>query len=401
MRLIFQQFMKQGFGWLLLFWVAFHGVNVYAQGTTATGTSNGVICSSAVNGNVPASVTFSVQNGSNHFVASAAKNSVSNPIVLATLQVNLTGCTLTSPGNTNQVLQFIFPAPADKGVALRSPLTGISAQVIGSPSVNLSGSGTGCSSNTNTFISIDSDNLSYMNFYPLNYTGSPTVFAGCNVTLNYVMAFYTNSAFSQSTATGAMTTALFNVVNMSTSNYAGDIGWGRVQTTTQNSANAYSYQFTGSGFNVSVESCTPSVSISGSNNATVTLPTVSSNQLNGAGMTAGATPFTISLSGCVNTGSNYSATAYWSYTAFSSSYPNVMTNSASSNPASGVGVQIAETTSGTPVLANNALGATTWTISNSSHTAPAQTFNAYYYSTGTTNLTGNVTGVANYTMSYN
>jgi major type 1 subunit fimbrin (pilin) len=221
------------------------------------------------------------------------------------------------------------------------------------------------------------------------------------LSFTYVVGFYTNASFSQSTATGAFTTASFNPINTTTSSYAGDIGWGRVITSYQNGNNYYSYQFTGPGFSSSLESCTPSVSLSGSNNAIVNLPTVGGSALNGAGATAGATKFTISLNSCINTGSNYSATAYWTYTAFNSNFPNVIVNSASSNAATGVGIQILETTSGNPVLANNALGATTWTVNSSSNSAPAQTFNAMYYSTGTTNLAGTVTGVANYTMSYN
>jgi major type 1 subunit fimbrin (pilin) len=300
-------------------------------------------------------------------------------------------------------LVFFLPAPSDQGVALRAPLTGISAQISGTPAITLSGAGSGCSISSQAAFNYDSYNFTLFMAYPTNYANNANVFSGCNLTFSYVMGFYTNASFSQSTASGSMSTALFNVINSNLQSSAGDIGWGRVATTTQSgsSSNTYSYQLAGPGFAVSLESCTPSVSLSGSNNATVTLPTVSSNQLNGAGTTAGATPFTLSLNSCINTGSNYSATAYWTYTAFNSNFPNVIVNSASSNAATGVGIQILETTSGNPVLASGALGATTWTVNSSSNSAPAQTFNAYYYSTGTTNLAGTVTGVANYTMSYN
>ena len=64
-------------------------------------------------------------------------------------------------------------------------------------------------------------------------------------------------------------------------------------------------------------------------------------------------------------------------------------------------MQITESTTGNPVLVDGTTGATTWTINSGTNSAPAQSFNAMYYSTGTTNLVGTVSGTANYTMSYN
>ena len=390
--------------WLLAMIASFFvGPTARAQGTSPSGAStNGLVCSSnPTNGSVPVSVTYSSPTGS--FTVTAAKNSLSNPIVLAYVQVNLTGCTLYAPGGSNQTLMFYLPAPGDMGIALRSPLQGISAQVSGTPVGNISGGGTGCGVNSTSFMSYDYYQASYLNIWPRYYSNSPTVFTNCTVSLSYTMAFYANGSLSNSNGKGTFSTSLFNGNSIVSSAYAGDVGWGRLQSSWQgqSSINTYSYQFSGAGFNVSLGSCTPAVSVSGSANATVTLPSVFSNKLNGAGQTTGTTPFTISLGSCYNTGSNYSATAYWTYTSFNSSYPNVIANTASTSPATAVGVQISETTSGSPVLANNATGATTWNINSSTNSAPGQTFNAYYYSTGTTNLTGNVTGVANYTMSYN
>lgn len=55
--------------------------------------------------------------------------------------------------------------------------------------------------------------------------------------------------------------------------------------------------------------CTISVD-GGSNDATVTLPTVSASTLSASGQTAGATPFNISLSGCSGTSLNMASTYF-------------------------------------------------------------------------------------------
>ena len=370
-----------------------------AQGTTASPT-NGLVCTSTANGPAPVSVSFNPGGGS--FSANSSKNSVSNPIVLATVKLSLSGCTLFANGSTSQGLAFYLPGLTGSGVALRSPLTGISNQIVSSsPSIAGSG-GVNCAPTSQITNSYSIFQASFFTVGFNNPTASPTVFVGCNFTFTYTMAFYANPTLNSTNGTGDFTTALFNALTTNMTP-AGDIGWGRLQSTYQgqSSINTYSYQLSGPGFHVSLESCTPAVSVNGSTTATVILPTVASTRLNGAGQTTGTTPFSISLKNCYNTGSNYSATAYWTYTSFSGTFPNVIANAASTSPATAVGVQISETTTGSPVLANNATGATIWNINSGTNTAPGQTFNAYYYSTGTTNLTGNVTGAANYTMSYN
>ena len=85
--------------------------------------------------------------------------------------------------------------------------------------------------------------------------------------------------------------------------------------------------------------CTISVD-GGSNDATVTLPTVSSTTLGAAGATAGATPFTISLSNCSGTSLNTASTYFEPGAYVDSTTGRLNIDSAAADAATNVQVQL-------------------------------------------------------------
>jgi major type 1 subunit fimbrin (pilin) len=401
-----QWILKRLFAWVVLALALGAGGAAYAAPYTPT---NGLNCASnPTNGPVSPNFTYSPAGG--NYVVSPAKNSPANPIVTITVSMNLTGCTLkpNTDGGNSQAVQAFLPASISRAQALSSPMSGISVQITGTPTMAVTGANPTCSGGQSAVLDMTSAGGLTMLYAS---GGSPTIagFTGCNVSLSYTLAFFANSTLNSSNANGSFDTSKYFSDNATCCvGYPTiyDIGWGLIGSLTQIGHQQYSYLFSGGGFMVKVISCTPAVGVNGTKDGTITLPVVSSVALNGAGKTAGSTPFTISLKDCYSQTGNgtiteaHSATATWNYTPYSASFPNVIAN-IDSTPAAGVGIQITENTSGSPVLVNGNMGATVWNIQPNGTTASPQTFNAMYYSTGTTNLTGNVKGVANFTMTYN
>lgn len=126
--------------------------------------------------------------------------------------------------------------------------------------------------------------------------------------------------------------------------------------------------------------------------STVTLPTVSQLQLKNSGDTAGAQPFSITLTGCstLATGT-YLANANWSYTPGATA--TTIANSATS-PAGNVEIQIRDANNNP--IANNATSTIATGITSGTYSA---NFSARYYATGQATA-GNVRGVVTFNMTY-
>jgi major type 1 subunit fimbrin (pilin) len=126
--------------------------------------------------------------------------------------------------------------------------------------------------------------------------------------------------------------------------------------------------------------------------STVTLPTVSQQQLKNPGDTAGVQPFSITLTGCsaLATGA-YLAKATWSFT--QGAIATTMANTAAS-PAANVEIQIRDA-SNNPI-ANNAVTTIASGITGGTYSAQ---YSARYYATGQATA-GNVRGVATFNLSY-
>ncbi len=144
--------------------------------------------------------------------------------------------------------------------------------------------------------------------------------------------------------------------------------------------------------------CTISVD-GGSNDATVTLPTVSSTTLGAAGATAGATPFTISLSNCSGTSLNTASTYFEPGAYVDSTTGRLNIDSAAADAATNVQVQLLNADRDAIVAgASVANGQNDIPVDISSGNGTLNYF-AQYYATGASTA-GSVTTQVDYTMVY-
>lgn len=144
--------------------------------------------------------------------------------------------------------------------------------------------------------------------------------------------------------------------------------------------------------------CTISVD-GGSNDATVTLPTVSSTTLGAPGATAGATPFTISLSNCSGTSLNTASTYFEPGAYVDSTTGRLNIDSAAADAATNVQVQLLNADRDAIVAgASVANGQNDIPVDISSGNGTLNYF-AQYYATGASTA-GSVTTQVDYTMVY-
>ncbi|QXD01094.1 fimbrial protein [Klebsiella sp. PL-2018] len=145
---------------------------------------------------------------------------------------------------------------------------------------------------------------------------------------------------------------------------------------------------------------TCSISVNdGSNNATVTLPTVSSTTLATPGATAGATPFTISLSNCSGESLNTASTYFEPGAYVDSTTGRLNIDSTAADAATGVQIQL--------LNANRKAIVAGTSITNGQNDIPVDisskkgTLNyfAQYYATGASTA-GSVTTQVDFTMVY-
>ncbi|WP_195440283.1 fimbrial protein [Klebsiella oxytoca] len=153
-------------------------------------------------------------------------------------------------------------------------------------------------------------------------------------------------------------------------------------------------------FNGQITDTTCTISVDGgSNDATVKLPTVSTGTLASAGATAGATPFTISLSNCSGTSLNTASTYFEPGTYVDSTTGRLNIDSTASDAATNVQVQLLNADRN-PIVA----GAS---VANGQNDIPVDissgsgmlNYYAQYYATGASTA-GSVTTQVDYTMVY-
>jgi type 1 fimbria pilin len=166
---------------------------------------------------------------------------------------------------------------------------------------------------------------------------------------------------------------------------------GRYKGCNTNAAVKTVITFLSGGVTFTASTCSVST---GSQNVTVTLPSVAANTLGAVGATAGMTPFGIILTGC---SSNLSVSA-----TLSSNNPYIATNgviapTTGAGYASGVGVQILQPDGATPVTFDTAFPTGTTNGANSNYT-----FSLYarYYQTAAPVTPGQVQAAATYTLTY-
>lgn len=153
-------------------------------------------------------------------------------------------------------------------------------------------------------------------------------------------------------------------------------------------------------FNGQITDTTCTISVDGgSNDATVTLPTVSTVTLASAGSTAGATPFTISLSNCSGTSLSTASTYFEPGTYVDSTSGRLNIDSTAADAATNVQVQLLNADRN-PIIA----GAS---VVNGQNDIPVDitsgngmlNYYAQYYATGSSTA-GSVTTQVDYTMVY-
>ncbi|HHD7462690.1 TPA: fimbrial protein [Klebsiella oxytoca] len=144
--------------------------------------------------------------------------------------------------------------------------------------------------------------------------------------------------------------------------------------------------------------CTISVD-GGSNDATVTLPTVSASSLAATGQTAGATPFTISLSGCSGTSLNTASTYFEPGAYVDSSTGRLNIDTTASDAATNVQVELLNADMNAIVAgASVANGQNDVPVDISSGSGTLNYFAQYYATDAST--AGSVTTQVDYTMTY-
>lgn len=154
-------------------------------------------------------------------------------------------------------------------------------------------------------------------------------------------------------------------------------------------------------FQGEVASQTCDVSINGNTNSIVMLPTVKLADLTGsAGKTAGLTPFTVSVSNCTasTTGDTAIKTKFLGHNVDSAT--GVLGNLASTNAATGVGIQLTQKSDGTTPVTLNGPTAVAGLVLKQGETSASYDFAAQYYALTAAPAAGAVTAVAEYTLSY-
>lgn len=153
---------------------------------------------------------------------------------------------------------------------------------------------------------------------------------------------------------------------------------------------------------VTAQTC--SVSINGNTNSIVLLPTVSMTDFGTTlttGQSAGLTPFTISVTGCVAPTSAAQAitTKFLGYNVDTTS--GVLGNTATTNAATGFGIQLTTSSAGTSAVKLSGLTSVTGLSLAVGATSATYDFGARYYVINATGAkAGKVTSVAEYTVSY-
>jgi major type 1 subunit fimbrin (pilin) len=137
----------------------------------------------------------------------------------------------------------------------------------------------------------------------------------------------------------------------------------------------------------------------GSNDATVTLPTVSVAALAAVGSTAGATPFNISLSGCTGTSLNTASTYFEPGTYVDSQTGRLNIDTTAADAASNVQVQLLNSARTAIVAGASVANGQNDIAVDISSGSGVLNYYAQYYATGASTA-GSVTTQVDYTMIY-
>lgn len=146
---------------------------------------------------------------------------------------------------------------------------------------------------------------------------------------------------------------------------------------------------------VAAQTCVPS--INGQENAIVLLPVVPAADLATAGATTGLTPFTISIKDCAvsTTDAMNISTRFLGQGVVAGN----LANTAVTNPAANVSLQLTTTAAGTTPIILNGVTAVEGLVLPVNESATEHTFGVQYIADGAATA-GKVTGVAEYTLSY-
>ncbi|HCI6754933.1 TPA: type 1 fimbrial protein [Klebsiella quasipneumoniae subsp. quasipneumoniae] len=154
---------------------------------------------------------------------------------------------------------------------------------------------------------------------------------------------------------------------------------------------------------VTAQTC--AVEINGQTNSVVLLPTVALTDFGAtlaASQTAGLTPFTISVSGCVAPASAQNITTQFLGYDVDGTTGVLGNTNTSSEAASGFGIQLLSDSTGaagTEVILNGVTDVPGLVLA-AGETSASHEFGARYYSLGADGTAGKITAVAEYTVSY-
>lgn len=147
---------------------------------------------------------------------------------------------------------------------------------------------------------------------------------------------------------------------------------------------------------VTTQTC--KATINGQTNSTVLLPTVSTTELNAAGMKAGLTPFTISIADCqTDTADSNVTTKFLGHNVTNSGN---LGNTATVNPAQNLTIQLTTDATGTTPIVLNGVTSVPGLVLNKGETTATHQFGAQYYAEGPVTA-GAITALVEYTLSYN
>ena len=138
--------------------------------------------------------------------------------------------------------------------------------------------------------------------------------------------------------------------------------------------------------------------INGQSDSTVLLPTVPVSELNAEGMTTGLTPFTISVQDCQTATTDLQiATKFLGHNV---TQLGNLGNIATANPANNVAIQLTANADGLNPVKLNGITTVPGLVLEAGATSATHQFGAQYYAEGAATA-GEVTAVAEYTLSYN
>lgn len=147
---------------------------------------------------------------------------------------------------------------------------------------------------------------------------------------------------------------------------------------------------------VSTQTC--QAQVNGLDNAIVLLPTVPQTSLATAGATTGLTPFTISVKDCATSGADTQIKT--KFLGHSVTTGGNLGNVATTSPATNVSIQLTSDATGTTPIVLNGVTSVNGLVLKAGETTANYQYAAQYIAEGGAATAGAVTGVVEYTLSY-